>query len=317
MELSSNFGDRFAGSISEHKAANWLTSQYEQLGFTVKQYEFTFVHNGKTLKSSNIAVELTGTSAETLVIGAHYDSISHPNGSTGFLDNASGTISLLGLAKKLKEKKHHYTILLVSFGAEEVGLHGSKHYVSSSEVDKSNLVGMINLDTVIGGDLLYIHSAHSTPYTCKDINDVKYTSNSWLRDALLLQSKKLDSVNIYKMHPANNSYPQGETADWSDHAPFSCIGLPIAYIEATNFSIDGEAGYDGYSQTINPRFWSCIDNEKKTACNKSKEAYWGKIWHTKFDQKKYFIPKLEDHIKSQFESNIELLSQFILNHNAK
>ncbi|WP_068545303.1 M28 family metallopeptidase [Thalassotalea crassostreae] len=315
LKFSKDFNQRFAGSKSESESAQWLIAQYQSLGFKVKQHEFSFSLNGNVLESKNIEVELPGKSVKTLVIGAHYDLIGHQIGSAGLSDNASGTISLLALAKRLKEQEHHYTIRLVSFGAEEVGLQGSRSYLSSPYIDKKNIIGMINLDTVIGGDKLYIHSAHSSPYKCEQTaksSDKKYNSDVWLRDSLLSTSKKLTNIEPYSLHPDTPNYAAGETGDWSDHAPFSCNGVAIAYIEATNFMIDGESGYDGYSQSVNPKLWSCFDDTKQTTCDKSKEKHWGKIWHTGFDQEKHLLAIMEDKIKSQFLSNIELLYQFIL-----
>ena len=312
LAYSSKFDDRLAGSASEHKAADWLINQYEALGLEVKQYPFTFFNNGKNRESRNIEVVLKGKSPKTLVIGAHYDSTGHRKGSAGLIDNASGVITLLALAKEIQGQAHYYTIRLVSFGAEEVGLQGAKKYVTSANYDRENLVGMINLDTVVGGDYLYIHSAHSSPYICNDAKSTHYTYSTWLRDALLSQSQTLSDMSPYQLHPATKGYPAGETGGWSDHAPFACEGLPIAHIEATNFMIKGKSGFDGYSQTRNPNFWTCFNAEKQTACQTRKEKGWGQIWHTKYDQEKYLFPELENNIKTQFYSNIELLKRFVL-----
>ena len=312
LAFSSNFSDRLAGSRSEYNAGEWLINQYEDLGLEVNQYKFKYFYKDKKRQSRKIEVVFKGKSPKTLIIGAHYDSTGNRKGSAGLIDNASGAIALLALAKEIKEKEHFYTIRLVSFGAEEVGLQGSKKYVTSSNFDKSNLVGMINLDTVVGGDYLYIHSAHSSPYKCNDVKSLNYNSSPWLRDSLLSESKKLTGISSYNLHPATEGYPEGETGGWSDHAPFACEGLPIAHIEATNFMIDGKSGFDGYSQTTNPNFWTCFNDKKQTACRKGKEKSWGQIWHTKYDQEKYLFPELESHIKTQFYSNIEFLKSFVL-----
>ena len=59
---------------------------------------------------------------------------------------------------------------------------------------------------------------------------------------------------------------------------------PIAYVEATNFTINGEDGYDGYSQSTNPALWDCYDDATKSACDRDSETQWGKIWHTEHDR---------------------------------
>jgi hypothetical protein len=60
--------------------------------------------------------------------------------------------------------------------------------------------------------------------------------------------------------------------------------VPIAYVEATNFTINGEDGYDGYSQSTNPALWDCYDDATKSACDRDSETQWGKIWHTEHDR---------------------------------
>ncbi|PML37077.1 M28 family peptidase, partial [Vibrio sp. 10N.261.52.A1] len=214
--FASSYGDRFAGSPREHSAAKWLTEQYEFQGLEVKQYPFRFFHSDRVYRSKNLEVELKGKSEKVLIIGAHYDSIGQKVGSTGFIDNASGTITLLALAKRLKNKDIPFSIRFVSFGAEELGLHGSKEYVSSINVHVDQIIGMINLDTVFGGDNLYIHSAHSIPYKCREKNAPNYSSSTWLRDELLSESKKLTNISSYLLHAATTGYPEGETGGWSD-----------------------------------------------------------------------------------------------------
>lgn len=318
LTLAADFNDRKAGSVSEKNAGNWLVSEFQKLGFSVKTHDFTFNLNKQTLSSRNFEITLKGTSPKTILIGAHYDAVPSVDGSSGLADNASGAATLLGLAENLKNKTHFYTIRLVLFGAEEVGLQGAKHYVNSQAVDKQDLVGMINLDTVLGGDNLYIHSAHSKPYKCdyvssKGANKPEYSYGTQLRDSLLASANRSQLSELYSMHPTTKDYPAGETGSWSDHAPFACLGLPIAYIEATNFSINGEDGFDGYSQTTKEDFWTCFNDKKLTACNRKKEKNWGKIWHTKFDQASYLVSNLGPQIKVQFHANIELLTQSILN----
>ena len=64
-------------------------------------------------------------------------------------DNASGTASVLEVARVLAAKKSTARHCFVLFGAEEFGLFGSKAYVESLTPDELNgLRGMVNLDVV-------------------------------------------------------------------------------------------------------------------------------------------------------------------------
>lgn len=316
VHFSSSYGDRLAGNPGEKKAAQWLSAQLNALDLPVNRERFSFFHYGKNLSSENIEVVFNGRSDKTLIIGAHYDAIGYKKGSHGLTDNASGAMTLLTLAKQLQNETPYYTVRLVFFGAEEVGLFGARHYVTSlvksQETESRSIIGMINLDTVIGGDILYIHSAHALPYKCGNSRASHFNSDPVLRDALLATSTNLDDTLEYLLHPATEDYPEGVTGGWSDHAPFACAGFPIAYLEATNFAIDGESGRDGYSQTANPEFWTCFNEKTMSACNREKEEHWGKLWHTKFDQQAYLIPTHEAHMKAQFYSNVALLKAFVL-----
>lgn len=99
---------------------------------------------------------------EYIVIGAHYDHLGMGGqGSSsrrrdtsavhnGADDNASGVSAMLELAGKLKANQSalRRSIILVAFGAEEMGLLGSKHFVNNPPVDLSRIVAMVNLDMV-------------------------------------------------------------------------------------------------------------------------------------------------------------------------
>merc|ERR1719408_407801 len=110
-------------------------------------------------KNGNVACFKKGTdpvlSKETIVIGAHYDSVNWrenlPTGmknAPGIDDNGSGTAAILMIAQALKNHDSKRSILLVGFNAEEEGLLGSKAFVT--EVKKSGEYG--NLKAAIIAD---------------------------------------------------------------------------------------------------------------------------------------------------------------------
>ncbi|WP_144460836.1 M20/M25/M40 family metallo-hydrolase [Siminovitchia fortis] len=83
---------------------------------------------------------------EIVYVTAHYDSVP---GSPGANDNGSGTASILELARNFKDMPTNKEIRFIAFGAEEIGLVGSRYYVGQlpkEEVDRS-LVNF-NLDMV-------------------------------------------------------------------------------------------------------------------------------------------------------------------------
>ncbi|UCG28571.1 MAG: M20/M25/M40 family metallo-hydrolase [Bacteroidales bacterium] len=120
----------------------------------------------ETVKTRNV-VTLLQTGApfpvnEYIVIGAHYDHLgSGGPGSTsrvqdsygihyGADDNASGIATLIELAEKYASIRDSLkrNILFVAFGAEEMGLLGSKHFTENPPVDPGHIKAMINIDMV-------------------------------------------------------------------------------------------------------------------------------------------------------------------------
>lgn len=308
-------GSRVASSKDEQATAKWLMQQFSDMGYQPQEASFTYTANVKKPKqtSSNIIVDKPGRSQQIIVVGAHYDSTAVKKGSFGVTDNGAGMAVLLALAQALKDSETlDYSVRFIAFGAEEVGMQGSRAYVDTlSEDDVAQIRAMINLDTVAGGDYLYIHSAHLKPYQC-DGTHKNYTATTRLRDALI-KATALDrgAGPKHRIHPSFPGYPEGVTGPWSDHFAFACAGVPVAYIEATNFMIAGIEGNDGYSQTVEPQLWDCFDSVKMTACDPEKESKWGQIWHTGNDQLEKLQALFPGRIALQLQANIQLLHTFL------
>lgn len=92
-----------------------------------------------------------------IIVSAHYDHLGRQGEAVfrGANDNASGVAFMLGLAGYLAELETppDYTVVFIAFGAEEVGLKGSTHWVQ--QVDSSLLKRvrfMLNFDLMGNGD---------------------------------------------------------------------------------------------------------------------------------------------------------------------
>jgi hypothetical protein len=312
LDVSKKMGPRLAGTNQEREMGNWLTQQWTALGYQVQTLPFEYKTKKGMVDSSNLVVDIKGTSDKILVVGAHYDSTGAKQGSLGILDNGSGMVALLALANELKGKTLPFSVRLIAFGAEENGLKGSKAYVNRDDKPLENVVAMINLDTIIGGDKLYVHSPLTKPYKCDYVKDANFESSPQLRESLRAVSTRLYDDNAHLLHDAFKGYPQGETGSWSDHAPFACNGIQTAYLEATNFAINGKNGNDGFSQIADKEYWTCFDEKKIGSCDRKQEKQWGEIWHTKFDHPDFLIPKLEPRLKSQLDQNVNVLASFVL-----
>ncbi len=118
------------------------------------------------VSTQNVVAILYGNSNELseeyIVIGAHHDHLGMGGTGSGSRmpdsiavhhgadDNASGVAALLELASNMasKQSRNKRSILFVSFGAEEMGLVGSKYFVSNLPVPASQIKTMINLDMI-------------------------------------------------------------------------------------------------------------------------------------------------------------------------
>ena len=88
---------------------------------------------------------------EAIVIGAHYDHLGVVGGTlySGADDNASGTAVVVGLARAFAAAGPlDRTLVFALFGAEEIGLVGSGHYVRRPAVPIDRTVAMLNFDMV-------------------------------------------------------------------------------------------------------------------------------------------------------------------------
>jgi aminopeptidase YwaD len=100
--------------------------------------------------SNNVVARMPGATESTIVLGAHYDSVAEGPGAN---DNASGTATVLELARVLPAMDLPFTLQIVLFGAEEIGLVGSRHYVGAlGPQERERIAAMLNFDMVGVGD---------------------------------------------------------------------------------------------------------------------------------------------------------------------
>ncbi|MBT1450346.1 M20/M25/M40 family metallo-hydrolase [Glaciecola sp. XM2] len=306
-------GVRKAGLESEVKAADYIQETFAGFGLDVTRQSFDYINRRtkEAQSSQNIIAYKPGTSGKSVILGAHYDSTSEQLGSLGAVDNAASVAVMMSIAKMVSQlEQQEYGVTFIAFGAEEVGLVGAYEFVEqASDQDIANYLGMINLDGIVGSDKLYIHSAHSTPYTCQD-DTSNYAFDPSLREQLYKIATDLTPTDTFEIHPGFEGYPKGETGGWSDHAPFACAGIPIGNFESTNFEINGQSGRDGYSQSVHPALWTCFDPETMGACDREKEEKWGKIWHTGNDRLDVLSELFPGRIPSQLSLNLIVLRDF-------
>lgn len=112
----------------------------------------------KQVQGRNVIGYIDNHAANTIIIGAHYDHLGHneygnslyvgpPAIHNGADDNASGTSSLIELARLIKSSNlKHYNYEFVAFSGEELGLLGSNYFTKHN--DLSHVDCMLNMDMV-------------------------------------------------------------------------------------------------------------------------------------------------------------------------
>lgn len=99
--------------------------------------------------SRNVIAKPPGRDCAT-VSGGHYDSVPQAPGAS---DNATGTSTVLEMASIIAAKGEMGGNCFVLFGAEELGLNGSRFFVQSLDADgRQRLKAMLNFDMVGVGD---------------------------------------------------------------------------------------------------------------------------------------------------------------------
>jgi hypothetical protein len=105
---------------------------------------------GKCVSANVVAtVGSTDPDAEEIVVSAHYESYRQ---SPGADDNGSGTGVLIELARYFATRRidPHLRLRFVAFGAEELGVVGSRSYLNAHREELARCALLINLDQVGG-----------------------------------------------------------------------------------------------------------------------------------------------------------------------
>jgi aminopeptidase YwaD len=228
IQLSRNAADQLlalAGQDSLSVIESKLNSTQEPLSFASGiEVNISVDLQPKKMETANVIATLKGSDPvlrnEYVIIGGHHDHLGMGGSETssrqpdttavhyGADDNASGVTGVLEAAEWLSERSTSRSVLFATFGAEEMGLIGSKYLVENPPVDLENVQAMINLDMI--GRLneerqLQIGGVGTSP-GFKNL---------------------LDSINTaygFKMTYSNEGYGP------SDHAVFYAKDVPVLFI---------------------------------------------------------------------------------------
>jgi aminopeptidase YwaD len=159
---------------------------------------------GATSEAANVVARVNGARCE-LLVGGHHDSVP---GTQGANDNASGVSLVLEIARAMAADGLDEGLCFATFGAEESGLHGSRHMAAEMQTAGEPAV-MVNLD-VTGRGL-----------------PVEAIGDADLIGLALETGEKLGIETIPSNLPANTG---------SDHMSFSQLGVRVLFFASGDYS---------------------------------------------------------------------------------
>ncbi|WP_447007770.1 M28 family metallopeptidase [Saccharothrix isguenensis] len=197
---NNNGGNRAHGRPGYLASINHVKAKLDAAGYQTSVQQFTY--NGTT--GYNLIADWPGGDPNNvLMLGGHLDSVSS---GPGINDNGTGSAGLLEVALTVSRlrfapQKH---IRFGWWGAEELGLVGSNHYVNSlPTTERSKVKGYLNFDMIGSPNPGYfVYSASGQP-----------------SGSLLLQQTLQAAFSV----PTELTSVGGR----SDHAAFARAGIPI------------------------------------------------------------------------------------------
>jgi len=100
---------------------------------------------------------IPGRSTQTIIIGAHYDSLRY----AGTSDNASGVALLMENAQRMLNVDNYHTLVYVFFGAHEIGTLGTFYFYNSlTPEEREDIILYINADILIEGPYLLVQAGY-------------------------------------------------------------------------------------------------------------------------------------------------------------
>jgi len=226
--INDNLQGRVSFSCGEKEAAVWLVERLLAMGYVwediqIQEFssewidsEWIYRQDAKPReKSQNVILTVPGQSELNIIVGAHYDTqVSNPGAS----DNASGMALLLESAQRMRYFDNYYTIIYIFFGAEEMGLSGSQHYVDElSESERGNILFMVNADSLFEGPYFFYAVGYNESLSpgASDIVDAWDDIAYVLYDQYMIELTQL---------------PDGIPDIRSDHTPFYFVDIPVVML---------------------------------------------------------------------------------------
>ena len=142
-EVTTNVGANYVTILNREQSNNNLAGDYLVEKFNAMNNliitDQPFNTNGRNI----IATQLGKTNPNDIyIICAHYDSVADYCAD----DNASGTATVLEIARILSTQCMDNTLVYALWDEEEIGLRGANFYASQANNNGDNILGVLNID---------------------------------------------------------------------------------------------------------------------------------------------------------------------------
>lgn len=177
------------GSPEMETAASWIAEKFKESGLKslpgkgfISNYSFTSRQG--SVNERNVVGMIEGSDPalknEYIILSAHFDHIGISRGAgkdsinNGADDNATGTATLIGIARYLKERgvKPGRSIIFAAFSGEENGMRGSRAFVSNSPIPLINVYFDMNFEMTGHSELLGKNKYYMTGCKMSNLDDV-------------------------------------------------------------------------------------------------------------------------------------------------
>jgi Zn-dependent M28 family amino/carboxypeptidase len=208
---SDEFKGRETGTPGLKQAADYISDFFESEGIPPYYSTYTDLFYLNETKAYNVLAYIEGSETYLtnypILITAHYDHIGIKNPiendsiANGANDNASGTVGVMQLAKRLKQSKPKRPIIFVLFDAEEKGLKGSKYLSEKLKAEDIKPYLVFNIEMI--GVPMKDNPGQAYLTGFKKSNFAEYFNQSSKKETIIYskQSEK------YKLFRRSDNYP--------------------------------------------------------------------------------------------------------------
>ncbi|MFD6432514.1 M28 family metallopeptidase [Streptomyces venezuelae] len=251
-----NGGNRAHGSAGYKASIDQLKKKLDGAGFTTSVQEFTA---GGETGYNLIADWPGGDDGQVVMAGAHLDSVSD---GPGINDNGSGSAAILETALTVAREKYQPSkhLRFAWWGAEEIGMVGSSHYVDSlAGGDRSKISAYLNFDM--------LSSPNAGYFVYDDDPTIEKTFKEYYA-----------GKNVA-------TEPDDEGDGRSDHAPFQQAGVPVGGLFSGAETTKSAEQAEKWGGTAGEAFDKCyhsscdgVSNIDGTALDRNSDAVAYAVW---------------------------------------